>query len=105
MRRRKNDGLPKYVSRRSYGVIYQPYLGRKDGKTLRGKPVNLGPVDMSVPEIWAAYNRETKQDNDTLRRLLVQNGIRFLHDAKGRIVTTVSAFEKRMFEDSQEVGF
>lgn len=72
MRRRKNDGLPKYVSRRSYGVIYQPYLGRKDGKTLRGKPVNLGPVDMSVPEIWAAYNRETKQDNDTLRWLLTE---------------------------------
>lgn len=55
-------------------------------------------------------NRELKEklnvkQEAALRRLLRQHGIPFLHDAKGRIVTTVSAFEKRMFEDSQEVGF
>ena len=68
MRRRENDGLPKYVRRRSYGVIYTPYLGK--GK--KGKPINLGPKDMSVTEVWAAYDRETKQDTDTLRWLLTE---------------------------------
>lgn len=69
-RRRINDGLPKYVRRRSYGVIFTPYRGRENGRTVWGKDINLGPADMSVPEIWHAYHRETKQDHDTLRWLL-----------------------------------
>lgn len=72
MRRRKNDGLPKYCRRRSYGVIYTPYLGRENGRTKWGKDVNLGPASMSVPEVWAAYERETKQERDTLRWLLAE---------------------------------
>lgn len=66
MRRRANDGLPKYTQRRSYGVIYTPYLG----KGVKGKPINLGPADMTVAEIWEAYERETSQPKDTLNWLL-----------------------------------
>lgn len=67
-RRRHNDGLPKYCQRRSYGVIYTPYLGK--GKF--AKPINLGPADMTVREAWAAYERETAQPNDTLDWLLAE---------------------------------
>lgn len=66
MRRRQNSPLPKYVQRRSYGVIYTPYLGK--GK--KGKPINLGPSDMSVREVWDAFERETAQPKDTLKWLL-----------------------------------
>jgi len=66
LRRRANDGLPKYCQRRSYGVIYTPYLG----KGVKGKPINLGPADMTVGEIWASYERETSQPSDTLNWLL-----------------------------------
>jgi integrase len=47
-------------------VIYTPYLG----KGQKGKPVNLGPADMTVGEVWAAYERETAQPTDTLNWLL-----------------------------------
>jgi len=66
MRRRANDGLPKYCQRRSYGVIYTPYLG----KGVKGKPINLGPADMTVVDVWQAYERETEQPKDTLNWLL-----------------------------------
>lgn len=72
-RRKKNDGLPKYVQRRTYGVIFTPYLG----KGVKGKPINLGPADMSVREVWDAYERETAQPNDTLDWLLQE-----FHDSK-----------------------
>ena len=68
MRLRKNDGLPKYCQRRSYGVIYTPYLGK--GK--KGKPINLGPKDMTVREAWEAWERETAQPRDTLDWLLTE---------------------------------
>lgn len=65
-RRRHNDGLPKYTQRRSYGVIYTPYLG----KGVKGKPINLGPKDMPTRDVWDAWERETAQPNDTLDWLL-----------------------------------
>lgn len=71
-RRRKNDGLPPYTQRRKWGVIYTPYLGRENGKSVLGKPVNLGPADMTVTDAWLAYNRETKQDTESLRWLLTE---------------------------------
>ena len=69
-RRRINDGLPKYVRRRKYGVIYTPYLGREHGRTVWGRDINLGPPDMPVAAIWEAYERETRVETDTLRWLL-----------------------------------
>lgn len=69
-RRKVNAPLPKYVCRRSWGVVYQPYLGRENGKSIYAKPINLGPSDMSVTDVWAEYNRITQQDTDTLRWLL-----------------------------------
>lgn len=69
-RRKTNEGLPKYVRRRTYGVIYAPYLGTENGKPRYGREINLGPADMSLPDVWAAYNRETQQETDTLRWLL-----------------------------------
>ena len=58
MRLRKNDGLPKYCQRRSYGVIYTPYLGK--GK--KGKPINLGPKDMTVSGDLKIRERERKKN-------------------------------------------
>jgi hypothetical protein len=51
-------------------VIYQPYLHREKGKSVYGKAVNLGPKDMSVPDVWIAYHRETKEETHTLRWML-----------------------------------
>ena len=65
-RRRQNDGLPKYCQRRSYGVIYTPYLS----KGRKGKPINLGPSDMTVRDAWNAYERVTAEKADTLNWLL-----------------------------------
>ena len=69
-RRRTNDGLPKYCRRRSYGVIYSPYIGRENGKSKWGKDVNLGPSNMAVADVWLAFKRETSEESDTLRWLL-----------------------------------
>lgn len=69
-RRRTNDGLPPYTRRRTYGVIHTPYQGRENGRSKWGKDINLGPQDMAVADVWDAYRREIKTDNDTLRWLL-----------------------------------
>lgn len=69
-RRRINEGLPKYVRRRRYGVIYSRYIGTENGKPRYSKEINLGPHDMPVEDIWLAYRRETHQEQDTLRWLL-----------------------------------
>lgn len=90
-RRRINEGLPKYVRRRPWGVIYSPYIGTENGKPRYGKEINLGPTDMDTADVWLAYKRETAQDNDTLRWLLEE-----YHDSprfKSRKKKTQEAYE------------
>jgi integrase len=70
IRRRINAPLPKYVYRRSYGFIYRPYLGMENGARKYGKEVNLCPANSTVAQVYEAYERETRQENNTLRWLL-----------------------------------
>jgi integrase len=70
IRRRINAALPKYVYRRAYGFIYRPYIGMENGARQYGKEVNLCAADSTVPQVWEAFERETKQDQDSLRWLL-----------------------------------
>jgi integrase len=69
-RRRINAALPKFVYRRTYGFIYRPYLGMENGARKYGKEVNLCPTDSTVAQVYEAYERETRQENNTLRWLL-----------------------------------
>jgi integrase len=71
-KRRINEGLAKYINRRSYGYIYQPYLGMESGKRKYGKDVNLCPSSSTVAEANEALTRLLSVDTDTLRWLLTE---------------------------------
>ena len=70
MRRRQNAALPKYVYRRKGGYIYRAYLGRKDGRTVRGKDIPIGDLSTPIPKLYEAVERLQRKQAKTLRWLL-----------------------------------
>ncbi len=70
MRRRQNAALPRYVYRRKSGYIYRAYLGRKDGRTVRGKDIPIGDLSTPIPKLYEAVERLQRKQAKTLRWLL-----------------------------------
>lgn len=62
--------LPKHVYKDRSRYYYRPYLGRENGVTKYGKPIRLGPLDMSMSDLWKAYEQVTGQTTDTLKWLV-----------------------------------
>jgi integrase len=71
-RRKQDRQLPPYVYRKGENWIYRPYLGREDGKTLRGATVYLCPIDAPMSVLFAAYEKAIGESRGTVRWLLKQ---------------------------------
>ncbi len=90
-RRRVNESLPKYVYRRPHGYVLRGYKGREDGKTIWGSDIFLCGLDAPMSIVYAAYERATNPDKDSLNWLL-----RIYHDSphfKGLMPRTQADYE------------
>jgi len=71
-RRKQDRQLPPYVYRKGANWIYRPYLGRENGRTLRGETVYLCPVDAPMSVLFAVYEKAIGESRGTVRWLLKQ---------------------------------
>lgn len=77
-RKRGRGKLPSYVSVDRKNYVYRPYLGRRNGKTIWGEFVTLGPTTMNMDEVWQAY---TAAKTDTLVNTLAHLSKRYMNSA------------------------
>ena len=60
-RRKKTARWPTHVTTSKGRIVWRPYLGRKDGKTLFGPEVVLSrTLDITDAQVWDEYNRAAK---------------------------------------------
>ncbi len=99
-RDRKNANLPSgvYLHRDKY--VYRPYLGRKDGKSIFGERIVIGPDTLPLSQIYAFI--ESMEDDSDLTLETLLNA--FLESDEFKEKTPNYQYTKRLYAEKIKIA-